>query len=123
MSIIDQMVKVKPAENSQQEYAELTELARQEGHVMFDPHDVIWKNNERVGLFHVEASPMVWAYFSQKCGARDSAMAINIMEQTLFRHGARSIIVPVRTDSPFHQHMESLGYKKDQNITYFYKNV
>lgn len=120
---MEHLPQVRPFSNSPEEFADLAELARAENHMMFEPTDVIWKNGLRLGLFKVESFPMVWAYFSKRSLARDSAIAINIMEQTLFRQGARAIVVPVRGDSPFHEHMEGLGYRKDNNITYFYKNV
>lgn len=120
----EHLVKIEHATGLPDEVAELSELARKEGHDFYHPTDVIWKNGERVGLFSVSTYPMVLAFLSKKCLPRDSATAINIIEQIVKRAtGTKTILVPVNRNSSFYDKMESLGYKKDETITYFYKNV
>lgn len=125
MSLFDHLVKVEAFNSSQEDFAKLTQLAQEDKHDIFVPTDVIWKNGQPVGCFLVQMVPMLSGYFSTKnMFARDSAMAVNTMEQIVKRTtGANKVTFPINHNSPFLEKMETLGYVKEANHTYFYKKL
>src|SRR6185312_10504772 len=116
MSILEHFVKLQPYSNTQEEFAALAEAAREDGHALALPTDVMWKNGERVGTFSVQLTPVISAWFStKKMLARDSMMAINTIEQVMYRTGARGVYFPVKKSSPFYPHMEAMGFVSDSD--------
>lgn len=86
--------------------------------------DAVLRGPEIIGGFSLMATPYVnWWMHSQKAGLRDSLQVMNTVEWGMRRLKQRDLYVPVSDDSPYHQHMERLGYNKLGEFTLFQKGL
>lgn len=112
---------------SQEEFKELCDKAHADGHGVYAPTQVIWKNGERVGYFSVGSPgvPLVFAWLStkDKLSTRDSFHLINSIESLCAAGGASAVAFPVPQDSPFLPLMEEMGFKKAGEYTFFIKEL
>ncbi len=113
--------RIKTAE----EFNELVEKSKSDNHGVYAPTHIVKKNGEVLGYFSIAASvPIVLAWLStQKVQPRDSISLINSVENHVAMGGASHVAFPVPKSSPFHEHMEKLGYKPAGEYTFFIKEL
>lgn len=100
----------------------ITEAA-DDGHVVHSATHIIFKNQEIAGYLSVAAIPTVMGWFStKKLKARDSLNIITAVENQVIIGGAISMMTPMPQSSPFHPHMEALGFQKYYNGDVFIKD-
>jgi len=97
--------------------------AADDKHVVHSATHIIFKNREIAGYLSVAAIPTVMGWFStKKLKARDSLNIITAVENQLVVGGAASVMTPMPETSPFHPHMEALGYERFYNGDVFIKD-
>lgn len=105
-------VTVRPL-SSQEDVKKLLDLAREDEHTVLFPTHLVTKHGEIVGYGSINAMPMVnvWLH-SRKVKARDSLHLLNIAENIAANTGLKSFVMPCSQHSPFHPHMEKLGFNR-----------
>lgn len=111
---------------SEEEFHTLVRLAKEDNHGVFEPTHPIRKGGQLVGYFSVgqQNIPIVFAWLSTKeITNRDSFNLINTVENFSYLQGAKAICFPVPKSSPFHEVMESMGFKPAGEYTFFVKGL
>lgn len=113
---------LQPFSGTGQEFKELLQKAKEDGHSVFYPTEVVWKNGERVGWFSFNAAPLVWAWMStKKMKIRDSLQMVNTMEVIARRQGFPGICFPCSKESPFYEYLKKIGYTSAGQFDFFFK--
>ncbi len=111
---------------STEEYDKLVELAKADGHTVFNPTHVVTKSGHLAGYASIgtPGTPLVLCWLDTKqVRPRDSVSLLNIVENHVALGGATALITPVLKTSPFYPHMERLGYENCGTYDLFIKNV
>lgn len=97
----------------------LVEAAAADGaHTVYFPTHVVMKRGEVVGYFGTLPLVTFWMH-SEKMTARESLHTISTLETLHSTNGVRLLAATCHTDSPFHQHMERLGYRPHPTDVFF----
>lgn len=97
--------------------------AAEDNHYVHSATHVMFKNREIAGYLSVAAIPTIMGWFStKKLKARDSLNIMTAVENQLIVGGATSVMTPMPKTSPFHPHMEALGFEKYYNGDVFIKD-
>ncbi len=99
--------------------------AAEDDHIVHSATHLIYKEGELAGYFSLGVIPTGLCWFStKKMKAHDSANVITAIEnQCALDPRIGSMMTPVSPTSPFHPHMEKLGYKKYYNADIFIKDI
>ncbi len=109
-----------------EEYDKLVELAKADGHTVFNPTHLVTKNGHLSGYasIAVPGVPLVLCWLDTKqIHARDSKVLLNVVENHVALNGASGLFTPVLKSSPFHPHMEKFGYVNCGNYDLFLKTL
>lgn len=104
----------------------IQEAAKADNHAVFAPTDVIIRDGQIVGALEIASTPCVfWWMHTDRTTIRDSIMAYQFYENQVRRLGAKHVVVPCPTDSPFYQLLSNpkSGYMELPKTVVFMKQL
>lgn len=110
--MIDQpLIEIVQADASMMD--ELQKNAAADNHGVLQSTHVIKKNGEIVGFLSIGAIPTVHMWMdSKKTGVKDSIVMEKFFMNECKKNGAKFVVVPVPSHSPYAPLMEKAGYHK-----------
>ena len=115
--------KVRRIHNAQ-ELSDVLALARENNDGCSLPTHVVEKNGEIVGCASVALVPvlMLW-HHSNKIGPKESIQLKHTYESIMEEKGINSYIILCNKNSPYNQHMKTLGYQPVWETEVFTNNI
>jgi hypothetical protein len=105
----------------------LADAHEAEGHSCILPTQCLVKNGAIVGAVSLGAVCLVLPWFSKQCSPRDSLEFIRLMEThvalTLPTGHPGVVCVPFVPQSPFHPHVQKLGYQSAGLVDLTFKKL
>lgn len=99
-------------------------IAREDGHVLFDPSHLVIKEGKIIGAVSMVKTPYVSVWMHTKeARATDSVVGLNSVEAVMENAGVNHYIMPCTEDSPFHPVMDKLGFQYIGMFGLYIKNL
>lgn len=105
------MPRLIPVKNAE-DLDRVRSAAAADEHVAIAPTHIVERDGLIVGYCSIGAIPVVNAWLHSKIvHPRESVYLLNTAEAVAHAMGAQRILMPCSPNSPFHPHMERLGYR------------
>lgn len=111
-----------PPEELQNTLRALVDAAGNDDHICLNPTHVMIRAGKVCGYLSLNGLPQVHCWFDTHSGhALDSIKMIEHGTVAMREHGMKDFAVACAENSPFHPHMERLGFKKVGTTTIWRK--
>lgn len=98
------------------------DIAREDGHLIYQPTHYCLKNEEVIGAFNLNRLPATsfWMH-SKKAQIRDSMIAIQVGENIARARGDNILLLLTKPESPFNSLIKRIGYSQLDTFSLNYK--